>query len=66
MIFHPITPCGVSLDVLNRFLKSLYDADWEDPRGAIRFSAETRLDELERADTFHNARTFMNALLEGG
>lgn len=57
---------GVPLDVLNRYLKSLYDADWEDTRGVIRFSADTKLEEFARADVFHNARIFLNALLEEG
>jgi len=61
------TTFGVPLDVLNGYLKSLYDADWNDPRGAIRFSDRVRLDELAKADFFHNTRTYLNALLaEGG
>jgi hypothetical protein len=64
MIPNFLTPFGVPLDALNRHLKSLYDADWEDPRGVIRFSADVKLDELARADIFHNARIFLNALLE--
>jgi hypothetical protein len=66
MIPDLLTPFGVPLDTLNRHLKSLYDANWEDPRGAIRFSADVKPDELARADVFHNARIFLNALLEGG
>lgn len=62
----PLTPYGVPLDVLNRRLKSLYDADWEEPRGAIRFSANIKLAELTRAEVFHNTRIFLNALLEEG
>lgn len=58
------TPFGVSLPVLNRYLQSLYEADWESPRGAIWFSPDVTLAELERADVFHNARVFLNALLE--
>jgi hypothetical protein len=64
MIPNLLTPFGVSLDTLNRHLKSLYDADWEDPRGAICFSADVKLDELACADVFHNAHIFLNALLE--
>lgn len=60
------TPYGVSLDVLNRHLKSLYDADWEDERGVIRFSADIKLTELARAEVFDNARIFLNAVLEDG
>lgn len=60
------TPYGVSMEVLNGYLKSLYDADWEDSRGVIRFSADIKLAELARADVFHNARIFLNALLEDG
>lgn len=60
------TPYGVSLDVLNRHLKSLYDADWEDECGVIRFSADLKLAELARAEIFHNTRIFLNALLENG
>ena len=66
MITNLLTPFGVSLDTLNRHLKSLYDTDWEDPRGAIRFSADVGLDELARADIFHNTRILLNALLEAG
>lgn len=66
MIFNLTTPYGVSLEVLNQYLKSLYDADWEDERGAIRFSADIKLAELARAKVFHNARIFLNALLEEG
>ena len=62
-----LTPLSdVPLDVLNRHLKSLYDADWEDERGVIRFSADIKLTELARAEIFHNARIFLNALLEEG
>ena len=62
-----LTPLSdVPLEVLNRHLKSLYDADWEDERGAIRFSADIKLAELARAEVFHNARIFLNALLEEG
>lgn len=57
-------PFGVSLPVLNRYLQSLYDADWEAPRGAIAFSPEVKLAELDGADIFHNARIFLNTLLE--
>lgn len=61
------TPFGVPLDVLSAYLKSLYDADWNDPRGAIRFSDCARLNELAKAVFFHNTRTYLNALLaEGG
>jgi len=61
------TPYGVPLNVLNGFLKSLYDADWNDPRGVIRFSDGVKLEELAGADFFHNTRIFLNALLaEGG
>lgn len=60
------TPYGVSLDVLNRYLKSLYDADWEDECGVIRFSADIKLAELARAEVFHNAQIFLTALLEEG
>ena len=56
----------VPLDVLNCYLKSLYDADWEDVRGVIRFSADAKQGELARADVFHNAHIFLNALLEEG
>ena len=66
MIPNPLTPYGVPLDALNRFLKSLYDADWEDPRGVIRFSADVKLAELDRATQFHNTRIFLNALIEEG
>ena len=66
MIPNPPTPYGVPLDALNRYLKSLYDADWEDPRGVIRFSTDVKFSELERATVFHNARIFLNALLEEG
>jgi hypothetical protein len=66
MIPNPITPLGVALDALNRHLKSLYDADWEDERGVIRFSADIKLTELARAEVFENARIFLNALLEDG
>ena len=66
MIPNLLTPFGVPLDTLNRHLKSLYDADREDPRGAICFSADMRLDDLARAHVFHNARIFLNALLEAG
>jgi hypothetical protein len=42
-----LTPLSdVPLDVLNRHLKSLYDADWEDKRGAIRLSADVKLADL--------------------
>ena len=58
------TPYGVSLEVLNGYLKSLYDADWEAERGVIRFSADVKLAELARAEVFHNTRIFLNALLE--
>jgi hypothetical protein len=61
----PLTPYG-SLAALNRHLQSLYEADWEDPRGAIRFSAALKLDELSRAGIFHNARIFLNALIKEG
>jgi len=66
MIHNQLTPYGVSLDVLNGYLKSLCDADWEDPRGAIRFSADLKLNELAQAEIFHNARIFLNLLLEEG
>ncbi len=66
MIPNPPTPYGVPLDALNRHLKSLYDADWEDPRGVIRFSADLKLAELARTEVFHNARIFLNALQEDG
>jgi len=52
--------------VLNRHLKSLYDADWEDERGVIRFRTDLKLAELARAELFLNARVFLNALLEDG
>ncbi len=64
MIPYLPTPFCVPLDTLNRHLKSLYETDWEDPRGAICFSADTKLDELARADIFHNTRIFLNALIE--
>lgn len=60
------TPYGVLLEVLNSYLKSLYDADWEDPRGVIRFNADLKLVELARAEIFHNARIFLSTLLEEG
>ena len=66
MIPNPLTPYGVPLDALNRYLKSLYDADWEDPRGVIRFSADVKFSELDRATMFHNARIFLNTLIEEG
>lgn len=56
----------IPLEVLNRHLKSLYDADWEDERGVIRFSANAKLAELARAEVFHNTRILLNALLEAG
>jgi len=53
--------------MLNGYFKSLYDADWNDPRGAIRFSDRVALGELNQAVIFHNARMYLNALLaEGG
>ena len=66
MIPGSIGPFGISLDALNRHLKSLYDADWEYSRGAIRFSANVKLDALAKANTFHNARIFLSLLLEQG
>jgi hypothetical protein len=60
------TPFGVSLDTLNRHLKSLYDAHWEDSHGAICLGADVKLDELDHADVFHNTRIFLNALIETG
>lgn len=64
MIPDPTTPFGVPLAVLNRYLKSLYEADWKAPRGAIWFSPEVQLAELARADIFHNARIFLTLLRE--
>ena len=66
MIPNPITPFGVSLDALNRHLKSLYDADWEDAHGVIRFGTNLKLAELARVEVFQNARIFLNALREEG
>lgn len=66
MISNLTTPYGVSLEVLNQYLKSLYDADWQDPRGAIRFSAEVKLAELTQARLFQNTRMLLNALLQDG
>jgi hypothetical protein len=66
MIPNPITPLGYPLDVLNRHLKSLYDADWEDQRGVIRISADIRLEELQQSQVFQNTRIFLKALLEDG
>ncbi len=67
MIPTPLTPYGVPLYVLNGYLQSLYDADWDDPHGAIRFSGDVELAELAKAVFFRNSRTYLNALLaEGG
>jgi hypothetical protein len=67
LVIPNLTPLSaVPLDVLNRHLKSLYDADWEDERGAIRFSADIQLAELEHAQVFHNTRIFLNTLVEEG
>jgi hypothetical protein len=63
MIHDQLTPYGVSLELLNLFLKWLYDADWEDARGVIRLRADPKLAGLARADTFHNTRVFLTALL---
>jgi len=62
-----LTPLSdVPLEVLNRHLRSLYDADWGDARGAIRFSADIQLGELAQAQVFHNTRIFLNTLVEEG
>jgi hypothetical protein len=60
------TPYGVSLEVLNSYLKSLYDANWEDPCCTIRIGNGIRAEELAGAEIFHNARIFLHALLEEG
>jgi hypothetical protein len=64
MIPNLSTPYGVSLEVLNCYLKSLYDANWEDPHGTIRIGSTITLAELARSKIFLNASIFLNALLE--
>jgi hypothetical protein len=57
---------GPFLDRINRFLKSLYDADWGDPNGPIRLAEDLTLADVAGAEVFHNTRVFLQALEKDG
>lgn len=57
---------GPFLDRINRFLKSLYDADWCDPSGLIRLAEDLTLADVAEAEVFHNTRVFLQALTDAG
>jgi hypothetical protein len=64
MISDLLPASGPDLAALNLFLKSLHDADWEDPHGVFRFNNDTPLAELGAADFLQNTRLFLQALAE--
>ena len=53
---------GLSPDQVTRLVYS----DWGEPGGAVQFNTDIPLAELEKADFFRKARTFLKALLDSG
>ena len=59
-------PDRIALRAVQHFLDDLRHADWQDPMGPIRFSRSLKLEELQHARFFVNARIVLQALSEEG
>lgn len=56
------TSYGVSLEVFSRYLKLLYDADWEDERGVIQAPLAVTLWRLGEKDTVRVTPLFRRSI----